>query len=387
MNKIKLSASPSYGFEHGDVNANEKRAKFAKTRQYGSNIFKIIGYVPVLGTIVGTGRLIDTLVSKVIACVKGHQPEVQHPKAYLAGRLTRGIIETFSLGIIFLPFDIIVTIVRKNQNNDMKHEKSEIDENEIKELCNQLKEDTPLINTNHNQRNNIASTSQYNKNQYTHLAADFVKNQRAQHKKLNNFKSYFDKNKNLVDIKVGIEQFAELCYPYNSLTRQLFVGNLKSHMEFLKNNRLNNDFEKLSSLIFNLSYLNICSFFYKKKYRPNEKQSYSPHEKRILEDAFSLIKDNHPNIEIKEKLENYFKNPLGKQINRMEICLGCVLYYLNDCVPNEFETQRIYFKILSGLQNRNVSDILEGLKTLENKKAPKEIMLFIKDLQQSLWYI
>ena len=72
---------------------------FGYTEHTGHNIAKIVGYVPVIGTLAGIIRLIQGIVAE------GNCPtRVWH--------IARGAIETLSLGIVWLPVDLIVTLVK-----------------------------------------------------------------------------------------------------------------------------------------------------------------------------------------------------------------------------------------------------------------------------------
>jgi len=75
--------------------------KTIKSTILAENARKIVGYIPVLGTIRGIGRIVDTLL----------RPEQVKP----ANNLARGVIEMLSLGIFLLPVDIAVTAYRHRE--------------------------------------------------------------------------------------------------------------------------------------------------------------------------------------------------------------------------------------------------------------------------------
>lgn len=121
MAKINFSAPPVFGFESTNVNADRTRNFGSRgIYRFASSLFKVMGYCPLIGTAVGIGRLADTVISKKYS--------VSKPTSYLAGRLTRGAIEALSLGIVFLPLDIIVTIKRclaKPKNEALENAKED----------------------------------------------------------------------------------------------------------------------------------------------------------------------------------------------------------------------------------------------------------------------
>ena len=128
MTDIHLSKKPAFGFETEhycasqlhtnkgvkDYNRLNDRAKKKiahslggkidfitkrrKTAMYKANASKIVGYIPVLGTIRGIGRIVDTFI---------HIDRVKP-----ANNLARGVIEMLSLGIFLLPVDLAVTAYR-----------------------------------------------------------------------------------------------------------------------------------------------------------------------------------------------------------------------------------------------------------------------------------
>lgn len=106
MSKIYLSTPPTFGFESDRVNANRSRDRLKGSRKIFSNVFKVLGYCPIVGSVVGVGRLTDAIIS-------GAHEDARSRKSNLAGRVTRGVIETLSLGIIFLPVDLAITVYRR----------------------------------------------------------------------------------------------------------------------------------------------------------------------------------------------------------------------------------------------------------------------------------
>lgn len=68
------------------------------------NQLKVLGYFPVVGTVIGIGQIASARRSMKEKC----------DCSFSWGVMTRGTIEALSLGIILFPVDLAVTLVRKN---------------------------------------------------------------------------------------------------------------------------------------------------------------------------------------------------------------------------------------------------------------------------------
>lgn len=90
---------PAFGFETKNLRAAQTEDDLEVNYIY-SNIEKMVGYIPIIGTGMGIIRL---YVSKDL-------DPILYSKTNL---IIRAIIETASLGIIILPFDLGVTAGRK----------------------------------------------------------------------------------------------------------------------------------------------------------------------------------------------------------------------------------------------------------------------------------
>lgn len=112
-----FTAPPTFGYEYSNTSASKTRRSLPKLRQIGSNFCKFIGYIPILGSVVGVGRIAD-------AILKNH-PNVSSPKTHLLGRVGRGVVEAFSLGLVFLPIDVVVSLVRHFSSEKERVQSSE----------------------------------------------------------------------------------------------------------------------------------------------------------------------------------------------------------------------------------------------------------------------
>ncbi len=72
------------------------------------NIKKVVGYFPLLGILVGIGR--------VIRLAKNSNP--QTPKTYIAKQTLRGTVEFLSLGFLLIIPDILSTVLRTSLNRE-----------------------------------------------------------------------------------------------------------------------------------------------------------------------------------------------------------------------------------------------------------------------------
>ena len=101
----KLQHKPAFGFQSRGIHAtayrDDKREELKPPHSI-QNFFNLTGYIPIIGSFVGVNRIIS-MSSK--ACLL--------PKSQKIKYIVRGLIETFSLGVIILPFDLVVTVARK----------------------------------------------------------------------------------------------------------------------------------------------------------------------------------------------------------------------------------------------------------------------------------
>ncbi|MFV0340057.1 MAG: hypothetical protein ACK5MA_05420 [Parachlamydiaceae bacterium] len=111
INKYKTggpSEQKSYtaAVEKAGSEENFRQSQIDKAHR-GSNVGKILGYIPVVGILVGLGRISSTAKDK----------EIFSKKEYV-----RAAIETLGLGILLLPVDIAVTGYRHRQWKKMQAE-------------------------------------------------------------------------------------------------------------------------------------------------------------------------------------------------------------------------------------------------------------------------
>lgn len=137
-----FSKIPAFGFETKSLRATEKAAEFAEklynkknnsSNHYvkkgfdkvvdkrggpeayknslaqktykGSNVAKVLGYIPGIGTLIGLGRIYKVATNR----------EIYSKKEYL-----RAAIESLSLGIFLIPADIAVTCYRNKKWKKMQ---------------------------------------------------------------------------------------------------------------------------------------------------------------------------------------------------------------------------------------------------------------------------
>ena len=99
-----LSADPlnTLGFHYTDSYPEK-----ASTEIIVHNVANVIGYFPVIGTIVGLARIIFALYQIVSS-----ETLDDEQKEYFRAEIYRGAVEFLSLGIMFIVPDIIVTRAR-----------------------------------------------------------------------------------------------------------------------------------------------------------------------------------------------------------------------------------------------------------------------------------
>lgn len=95
-----INRAPAFGFETKMLRAKSTESKIENYRYPLENLFKILGYVPVIGTGIG-----------IMRCV--HSRDADEKLHSKTNQTIRGIIEATSLGIVLLPFDLGVTAGRK----------------------------------------------------------------------------------------------------------------------------------------------------------------------------------------------------------------------------------------------------------------------------------
>lgn len=112
-----LSSSPSFGFESASICSKEKKIQLFKAR-WIRNTWKVVGYFPGLGVIVGCERIIEAIASK-------KKWTVSNGNLHLAGRVTRSLFEIFGIGIVLLPIDSVMTLFRlyskSNNSSDVNN--------------------------------------------------------------------------------------------------------------------------------------------------------------------------------------------------------------------------------------------------------------------------
>lgn len=105
-----LESPPAFGFQTGKVNAddyykskiagfNAKRDAQAKTNRKVSNLVKILGYIPALGTFIGIGRI-------AVA--------ISENKNNKWAQIARGVMEIAGLGLILFAIDVVITFNRQH---------------------------------------------------------------------------------------------------------------------------------------------------------------------------------------------------------------------------------------------------------------------------------
>lgn len=109
---LKLCKRPNFGFESENISYHHSY----KSRR-DLNLKRAVSYIPILGTVFGILELRqiyrDASGKKSTTTIQG-KTYTHGPEAYNANqRKCRAVIETLSLGIIFLPVDIAATVRRK----------------------------------------------------------------------------------------------------------------------------------------------------------------------------------------------------------------------------------------------------------------------------------
>lgn len=148
MAKINLSAPPAFGFETNQVNALFERTHVfgpSRARKYQviSNCLKVVSYIPIIGTVVGVYKFVSIYFTySPFTLSRLNMISSNHRFLCLSRHTVRAGIETLSLGVVFLPIDIITTIarnVRKSKTQETKEEKT-IHKNQRKKLESNRKE-------------------------------------------------------------------------------------------------------------------------------------------------------------------------------------------------------------------------------------------------------
>lgn len=75
------------------------------------NILNVLGWIPMLGTVIGTIRIGNTL----IVCIEDDNSDESSHKRYYAVSTLRGVAEIFSFGIFCVVPDVIASIIRKRK--------------------------------------------------------------------------------------------------------------------------------------------------------------------------------------------------------------------------------------------------------------------------------
>jgi hypothetical protein len=101
---ISFSHDPlhSLGFHYKD-NYSENES----TKIFVHNLANVVGYLPIIGTIVGLVRMIFTLYN-----IFSNDTLENEQKEFYRAQIYRGSVEFLSLGIMFIVSDIIVTRAR-----------------------------------------------------------------------------------------------------------------------------------------------------------------------------------------------------------------------------------------------------------------------------------
>ncbi len=80
------------------------------------NILNILGWFPFLGTVIGSIRIGSDII---IYIADDNSNEYSHKKYYIIST-TRGIVEIFSLGFVFIIPDIIASVTKKRKLSKLK---------------------------------------------------------------------------------------------------------------------------------------------------------------------------------------------------------------------------------------------------------------------------
>lgn len=99
---------------------NEDSSSYEDVYRDVQNVLNGLGWVPFLGTIVGVVRLSGTTVLLV------HDANSDEHTSFYVLSITRGIVELFSLGFLFIIPDIIATIKRKRKIRKIKKQLKKI---------------------------------------------------------------------------------------------------------------------------------------------------------------------------------------------------------------------------------------------------------------------
>lgn len=91
MSSVSSKHSYAFGYKSPDVNS------FSNKKHVAS---KILGYVPVIGSFIGIGR--------IVIAAKEHDDDMR----FTARQISRGLVETTSLGVVLLIADLAVTAFR-----------------------------------------------------------------------------------------------------------------------------------------------------------------------------------------------------------------------------------------------------------------------------------
>ncbi|MCB1112890.1 MAG: hypothetical protein KDK72_09585 [Chlamydiia bacterium] len=93
--------------------ANKRHFNSGEEKEVRSrgNLFKIAGYVPVIGTIIGIARIIQSIQMIKEENKSGFGPNRYYVE-FAAGNISRGVIEATSLGCLLIIPDLILTVAR-----------------------------------------------------------------------------------------------------------------------------------------------------------------------------------------------------------------------------------------------------------------------------------
>lgn len=103
MASINLSSAPAFGFEFASCNAElsyEQTPIQVKDRYKGKNIRKVMGYIPIIGMLLGITRIRQARVLN----------SQQLPNRF--NHIVRGSIEALNLGFLLLIPDLLLTAAR-----------------------------------------------------------------------------------------------------------------------------------------------------------------------------------------------------------------------------------------------------------------------------------
>lgn len=102
----------------GFNNFSEDRFNVIEENYPVQNILNVLGWFPLLGTVIGSVRIGNMIIVSIADEKSGKR---SHTKYYILS-VTRGVVEIFSFGFVFVIPDVIASITR---NRELKKKNTE----------------------------------------------------------------------------------------------------------------------------------------------------------------------------------------------------------------------------------------------------------------------